>query len=78
MVFTSLGMKFRKVKLEALSVSAAFLENDVSDHVANGGDRFPNPIQFYRPLSLGGHVESQENKKTLFLHGKPRTECASG
>ena len=30
-----------------------------------------------RPLSLGGHVESQQNKK-LFLHGKPRTEFASG
>ena len=31
-----------------------------------------------RPLSHGGHVESQENKKALFLHGKPRTEVASG
>ena len=78
MVFTSSGMKFRKVKLQALPVSAAFSENDVSDHVANGGDRFPILIQFYRPLSLGGHVETQENKKALFLHGKPRTECASG
>ena len=31
-----------------------------------------------RPLSHGGHVESQENKKTLLLYGKPRTEFASG
>ena len=30
-----------------------------------------------RPLSLGGHVESQE-KQALFLHGKPRSEFASG
>ena len=30
-----------------------------------------------RPFLLGGHDESQGNKR-LFLHGKPRTEFASG
>ena len=31
----------------------------------------------HRPLSLGGHVESRGNKKTLFLHGKPRPDANS-
>ena len=29
-----------------------------------------------RPLSLGGHVESQENK-SFVLHGKPRQDANS-
>ena len=29
-------------------------------------------------LSLGGHVESPENKKLYFLQGQPCTEFASG
>ena len=32
-----------------------------------------------RPLSLGGHVESHDRRiKSFVLHGKPRTEFASG
>ena len=66
LVFTSSEVKFRKLNLEALPVSAAFTANHVSNHVGKGGDRFPIPNQFYRPLSHGGHIESQENKKLCF------------
>ena len=61
MVFTSSEVKFRKLKLEALPVSAAFTANHVSNHVGKGEDRFPIPNQFYIPLSHGGH-----NKKLCF------------
>ena len=37
----------------------------------------PRPLG-HRPLSLGGHVESRENKKALFLQGRPCTEFAYG
>ena len=38
---------------------------------------FPEHQWHNRDLTLDGHVESQENKKALFLHDKLRTEFAS-